>query len=100
MDIRKIEAMVTKFLEKLAILMLKKHRKFCRRGLTHLDAKPIDQIHMRHPVSENSFTHVVHGVQIYLVMPNYLSTYLCTCSLKVSKFQKQIFLFSFVPKNE
>ena len=33
--------MVTKCLEKLAIIMLKKHRKFCRCGLTHLDATPI-----------------------------------------------------------
>ena len=50
MDKRKLEAMVTKFLEKLAIIMLKKHRKFWRSGLTHLDATPIVQIHMRHPV--------------------------------------------------
>ena len=28
------------FLEKFAIIMLKKHRKFCRCGLTHLDATP------------------------------------------------------------
>ena len=41
MDKGKIEAMVTKFLEKFAIIMLKKHRNFCRRGLTHLDATPI-----------------------------------------------------------
>ena len=41
MDKGKIEAMVTKFSEKFAIIMLKKHRKFCRRGLTHLDATPI-----------------------------------------------------------
>ena len=41
MDKGKIEAMVTKFLEKFGIIMLKKHRKFCRRGLTHLDATPI-----------------------------------------------------------
>ena len=46
----KIEAMATKFSEKLAIIMLKKYRKFCRRDLTHLDATPIFQIHMRHPV--------------------------------------------------
>ena len=32
--------MVTKFSEKFAIIMLKKHRKFCRCGLTHLDATP------------------------------------------------------------
>ena len=38
MDKGKIEAMVTKFSEKFAIIMLKKLRKFCRRGLTHLDA--------------------------------------------------------------
>ena len=41
MDKGKIEAMVTKFSEKFAIIMLKKHRKFCRCGLTHLDATPI-----------------------------------------------------------
>ena len=41
MDKGKIEAMVTKLSEKFAIIMLKKHRKFCRRGLTHLDATPI-----------------------------------------------------------
>ena len=41
MDKRKLEAMVTKFLEKLAIIMLKKQRKFCRCGLTHFDATPI-----------------------------------------------------------
>ena len=46
----KIDAMATKFSEKFAIIMLKKYRKFCRRGLTHLDATPIVQIHMRHPV--------------------------------------------------
>jgi hypothetical protein len=32
--------MATKFSETFAISMLKKHRKFCRRGLTHLDATP------------------------------------------------------------
>ena len=36
----KIETMVTKFSEKFVIIMLKKHRKFCRCGLTHLDATP------------------------------------------------------------
>jgi hypothetical protein len=41
MDKGKIEAMATKFSEKFAISMLKKHRKFCRCGLTHLDATPI-----------------------------------------------------------
>ena len=41
MDKRELEAMVTKLLEKLAIIMLKKHRKFYRCGLTHLDATPI-----------------------------------------------------------
>ena len=50
MDKGKIEAMDTIFSEKFAINMLKKHRKFCRCGLTHLDATPIVQIHMRHPV--------------------------------------------------
>ena len=32
--------MVTKFSGKFAIIMLKKYRKFCRCGLTHLDATP------------------------------------------------------------
>ena len=32
--------MVTKFSGKFDIIMLKKHRKFCRCGLTHLDATP------------------------------------------------------------
>ena len=41
MDKGKIEAMVTKFSEKFAIIMLKKHRKFCRRGLPHFNATPI-----------------------------------------------------------
>ena len=41
MDKGKIEAMVTKFSEKFAIIMLKKHRKFCRCGLIHLDTTPI-----------------------------------------------------------
>ena len=35
-----IKAMATKFSEMFAISMLKKRRKFCRRGLTHLDATP------------------------------------------------------------
>ena len=53
MDKGKIEAMATEFSEKFAISMLKNiknHRKFYRRGLTHLDATPIVQIHMRQPV--------------------------------------------------
>jgi hypothetical protein len=41
MDKGNIKAMATTFSEKFAISMLKKCRKFCRRGLTHLDAKPI-----------------------------------------------------------
>ena len=40
MDKGKIQAMVTKFSGKFAIIMLKKHRKFCRCGLAHLDATP------------------------------------------------------------
>jgi hypothetical protein len=40
MDKGKIKAMVTKFSGKFPIIMLKKHRKFCRCGLTHLDATP------------------------------------------------------------
>ena len=43
MDKGKIEGMATKFSEKFAIDMLKKHRRFCRRGFTHLDATPIFQ---------------------------------------------------------
>ena len=43
MDTGKIEAMATKLSEKFAIDMLKKHRKFCRLGFTHLDATPIFQ---------------------------------------------------------
>ena len=38
MDKKTVEAMATKFSENFAISMLKKHRKFCRRGLTHLNA--------------------------------------------------------------
>ena len=41
MDKGKIEAMATKFSEKFVINMLKKHRKFSRRGITHLDVTPI-----------------------------------------------------------
>ena len=37
-DKGKIEAMATKFSEKFALSMLKKHRAICRCGLTHLDA--------------------------------------------------------------
>ena len=40
MDKGKIQGMATKFSEKCDISMLKKHRKFYRRGLTHLDATP------------------------------------------------------------
>ena len=43
MDKEKIEAMATKFSEKFAIDMLKKHRKFCRLGFTHLDTTSIFQ---------------------------------------------------------
>ena len=43
MDMEKNEAMATKFSEKFDIDMLKKHRRFCRRGFTHLDATPIFQ---------------------------------------------------------
>ena len=32
--------MITKFSGKFAIIMLKKHRRFCRCGLTHLDDTP------------------------------------------------------------
>ena len=40
MDKEIVKAMATKFSEIFAISMLKKHRKFCRRGLTHLDTTP------------------------------------------------------------
>ena len=40
MDKEIVKAMATKFSEIFAISMLKKHRKFCRLGLTHLDATP------------------------------------------------------------
>jgi hypothetical protein len=53
MDKGKIEAMATKFSEKFAISIHKKHIKFRRCGLTHLDATPIVQIHMRHPVCQD-----------------------------------------------
>ena len=49
----KIEALVTEFLEKFAISMRKEDRKFCRRGLTHLDATSIFKKmfkYLRHPV--------------------------------------------------
>ena len=55
MDKDKIEAMPTKFTEKFAISILKKHRKFYRCGLTHLDATPIVQIHMRNPVVDHLY---------------------------------------------
>ena len=35
-----VKAMATKFSKIFAMSMHKKHRKFCRRGLTHLDATP------------------------------------------------------------
>ena len=47
MDKEIIKAMATKFSEIFAIIMLKKNRKFCRRGLTHFNATPI---HIGHPV--------------------------------------------------
>ena len=40
MDKKVVEAMATKFSENFAISMLKKPRKCCRRGLTHLNATP------------------------------------------------------------
>ena len=40
MDKGIVKAMATKFSENFAISMLKKHKRFCRRGLTHLDATP------------------------------------------------------------
>ena len=41
------------FQKGLQISMLKKQIKICSRGLTHLDATPIVQIYMRHPVNLN-----------------------------------------------
>ena len=58
----KIEAIATKFSEKFAKSMLQKHRKFCRRGLTHLDATPIVQILMRHLVITD--LEIIHKILI------------------------------------
>ena len=59
MDKGKNEAMVTKFSEKFAIIMLEKHRKICRHGLTHLDATPIfknrSDTNMDHPVDKITY---------------------------------------------
>ena len=58
LDKGKIEAMATKFSKMFAINMLKKHRKFSRRGFTHLDATPIfkksSRYIMRHPVNQGN----------------------------------------------
>jgi hypothetical protein len=43
MDKEIIKAMTTKFSENFAKSMLKKYRKFCRRGLTYFDATPTFQ---------------------------------------------------------
>ena len=43
-----IKAMTTKFSKHFAISMLKKLRKFCRLGLTHLDATPFFQKSFRY----------------------------------------------------
>ena len=40
MDKEIVKAKVTKYSEIFAISMLEKHRRFCRCGLTHLDATP------------------------------------------------------------
>ena len=45
MDKEIVKAMATKFSEIFAISVLKKHRKFCRRGLTHLDTTAISKNH-------------------------------------------------------
>ena len=42
---KKIELLATKFSEKFGLSMFKKHRKFCRRGLAHLDPTPIFKNH-------------------------------------------------------
>ena len=43
-----VKAMATKFSENFALNTLKKHRNFCRRGLTHLDATPIFKKSLRY----------------------------------------------------
>ena len=73
MDKGKIEAMVTKFSEKFAIIMLKKHRKFCRCGLIHLDAtsifKKIVQILMGRPVvTEEYVIYLLQSSHFYLLL--------------------------------
>ena len=45
MENKIVEAMATKFSPNFAISVLKKHRKFCRRGLTHLNATPTFKNH-------------------------------------------------------
>ena len=40
-----VEAMATKFSNNFAISMLKKNRKICRRGLTHLNTTPTFKNH-------------------------------------------------------
>ena len=72
----KIEAMATKFSEKFAIIMLKKHRKFCRRGLTHLDATPIFK--NRSDTYETPCMHAyIHG---YVVDSDQVRVYYTVCS--------------------
>ena len=40
MDKEIVKSMATRFSENFAITMFKRHRKFCRRGMSHLDATP------------------------------------------------------------
>ena len=71
MDKGKIEAMVTKFSEKFAIIMLKKLRKFCWRCLTNLDATPtfqklskyiLDALYVYLPHPKEPFTRLIKGL--------------------------------------
>ena len=73
---------LNQFSEKFAIIVLKKHRKFCRRGFTHLDATPIVQIHMRRPVD----------LSTYYLFSKYLRVTKWTKAIKKSDFSKsQVF---------
>jgi hypothetical protein len=63
MDEAKIEAMVTKFSEKFAIIMIKKHRKFCRLGLTNLDATPNFQKSSKYLCTMGRPVHLLNNVR-------------------------------------
>ena len=64
--------MVTKFSEKFAIIMLKKHKKFCRRGLTNLDFK-------NHP---NTYGTPCISKGSPIVICTLIKEFLTRCSLK------------------